>query len=52
MYKVYYYFSSSSQVADEEFATLKEATEFANNQPIESVLEIKKYDNKISDLQD
>ena len=52
MYRVYYYFSANSQVVHKEFETLKEATEFANNQPIQSVLEIKQYDNKISDLQD
>jgi hypothetical protein len=52
MYKVYFYFNGSSAVAVKEFPNLKEATDFANDQPIESVLEIKHYDNKISDLQD
>jgi hypothetical protein len=52
MYKVYYYFSASPQVVYKEFATLKEATDFAIKQPIESVLEIKKYDNKTSNIQD
>ena len=52
MYKVYFYFNGSSSVAMREFPNLKEATEFANNQPIESVLEIKHYDNKASDFQD
>jgi hypothetical protein len=52
MYKVYFYFNGSSAVAVREFPNLKEATDFANNQPIESVLEIKHYDNKASDLQD
>ena len=52
MYKVYFYFNGSSAVAVREFPNLKEATDFANNQPIESVLEIKHYDNKVSDLQD
>lgn len=52
MYKVYYYFNGSSSVAVREFPNLKEATEFAINQPIESVLEIKHYDYKTSDVQD
>jgi hypothetical protein len=53
MYRVCFYFgNSNTAVAAKEFPTLKEATEFANNQPIESVLEIKRYDNKTSDLQD
>ena len=52
MYRVFYYINGSTIVAAREFPDLKEATEFANNQPIESVLEIKQYDNKTSDLQD
>jgi len=51
MYKVYYY-TSGNYVSHKDFATLKEATEFAIKQPIETVLEIKHYDNQISDLQD
>lgn len=52
MYKVYYYMSGGSQVALKQFDTLKEATEFANKQPIETVLEIKHYDYKASNIQD
>jgi hypothetical protein len=43
MYKVTYYLSSMS-VRFKAFETLTEATTFANNQPIESVIEIKYYD--------
>ena len=39
-------------VAVREFDSLREATEFANKQPIDSVLEIKQYDYKISNIQD
>ena len=52
MYKVYYYFNGSSSVAVREFESLREATEFANKQPIDSVLEIKHYDYKASNVQD
>ena len=52
MYRVYFYINGSTAVAAREFPNLKEATEFANKQPINSVLEIKQYDNKTSDLQD
>ena len=44
--------SGSATVAVREFPSLKDATEFANKQPIESVLEIKHYDNKTSNVQD
>lgn len=52
MYKVYYYLSGGTFVVNKEFDNLKEATDFANKQPIESVLEIKHYDNKTSNIQD
>ena len=52
MYRVYFYFNGSSAVAARDFPNLKEATEFANNQPINSILEIKHHDDKISNLQD
>ena len=52
MYKVYYCLSGGSQVVNKQFATLSEATEFANKQPIDSVLEIKHYDYKTSNIQD
>ena len=44
MYKVTYYLASQS-IRFKSFETLTEATNFANQQPIESVLEIKYYDN-------
>jgi hypothetical protein len=44
--------SGGSHVVNKEFDNLKEATEFANKQPLESVLEIKHYDNKTSNIQD
>jgi len=52
MYRVFFYLNGSSVVAAREFPELKEATEFANNQPINSILEIKHYADKTSDLQD
>ena len=52
MYRVFFYINNSAAVAAREFPNLKEATEFANNQPIESVLEIKHYDDKTSNIQD
>jgi hypothetical protein len=50
MYKVMYYLASTA-VRFKSFETLREATEFANKQPLESVIEIKYYDetNKSSD---
>ena len=41
MYKVYYFFGGNSLLRKKVFATLHEATLFANKQPMESVLEIK-----------
>ena len=43
MYKVTYYLGGSTQVVFKWFKTLTESTTFANQQPIESVLEIKYY---------
>jgi hypothetical protein len=43
MYKVLYTLSGGNQVVFKWFKTLTEATEFANKQPMESVLEIKYY---------
>ena len=49
MYRVYYYLGSNeTAVAAKEFETLKEATEFSNKQPINTILEIKHYDDKTS----
>jgi len=43
MYRVTYYFNNSNAVASKEFENLKDATEFSNKQPINSILEIKHY---------
>ena len=45
------YYLASTAVRFKAFQTLREATEFANKQPLESVIEIKYYDetNKSSD---
>jgi hypothetical protein len=45
MYKVYYYLNNSTVVSVKEFETLRESTDFAISLPINSVLEIKYYDN-------
>jgi hypothetical protein len=52
MYRVFFYINGSAVVAAREFPNLKEATEFANDQPIDSILEIKHHDDKTSNLQD
>jgi hypothetical protein len=52
MYRVFFYINGSTAVAAREFPNLKEATEFAINQPIESVLEIKHYADKTNNIQD
>ena len=44
MYKVLYYIQSSA-VRFKSFENLHEATLFANKQPIDSVIEIKYYDD-------
>jgi len=51
MYKVVYYRVGSTAVDSKEFDTLKDAVEFSNKLPIESVLEIKHYDSKTNNLQ-
>ena len=53
MYRVCFYFgNSNTAVAAKEFETLHEATKFANEQPIETVLEIKYYDDKANNTKD
>ena len=47
MYKVNYTLSSGS-LRFKSFETLHEATVFANEQPLESVLEIKYYNDNIT----
>ena len=44
MYKVVYSLSSQA-IRFKSFETLTEATAFANKQPLESVIEIKYYDD-------
>ena len=51
MYRVSYYMNGSTAVSFREFETLGEAVDFSNNQPINSVLEIKLYDNEARNLQ-
>jgi hypothetical protein len=50
MYRVVYYMTGSA-VASREFETFDEAIDFSNKQPINSVIEIKKYDNKTYNIQ-
>jgi hypothetical protein len=50
MYRVAYYMTGNT-VAFREFETFDEAIDFSNKQPINSVIEIKKYDNKTYNIQ-
>jgi hypothetical protein len=43
--------NGSTGVSFREFDTLAEAVDFSNQQPINSVLEIKLYDNEARNLQ-
>jgi hypothetical protein len=52
MYKVTYYVGSSQMVGSKEFPTFTEATDFSIKQPINSVIEIKYYDDKNDNIQD
>jgi hypothetical protein len=51
MYRVTYYFNNSNAVASKEFESFKEATEFSIKQPINSIIEVKHYDIKTSNIQ-
>ena len=51
MYRVSFLLNGTSGVAFQEFETLKEATDFANKQLSDSIIEIKHYDTKISNIQ-
>lgn len=51
MYKVTYYMTGGSMVSSRNFETLAEATNFAIHQPIESVIEIKHYENTTNNIQ-
>jgi hypothetical protein len=52
MYRVTYYLNNSNAVASKEFEDFREATEFSIKQPINSIIEVKKYDTKINNIQD
>ena len=51
MYRVTYYFNNSNAVVSKEFETFMEATEFSITQPINSIIEVKLYDTKTSNIQ-
>ena len=51
MYRVTYYFNNSNAVASKEFQSFKEATDFSIKQPINSIIEIKYYDDKTNNIQ-
>jgi hypothetical protein len=51
MYRVTYYLNNSNAVASKEFENFKEATEFSIKQPLNSIIEVKKYDTKINNIQ-
>jgi hypothetical protein len=51
MYRVTYYFNNSNAVASKEFQNLQEATDFSIKQPLNSIIEIKQYDDKINNIQ-
>ena len=43
--------TGGQMVSSRSFPTFAEAVDFANRQPIESVIEIKKYDDTTNNLQ-
>ena len=45
MYKVSYYLNGGTSVKFKSFETLFEATLFSNSQPIDTVIEIKLYED-------
>ena len=51
MYRVTYYFNNLNAVASKEFQSLQEATDFSIKQPINSIIEIKYYDDKTNNIQ-
>lgn len=51
MYKVTYYVTGGNMVSSRSFDTLSEAVDFSNKQPTESVIEIKHYDDKTTNVQ-
>ena len=51
MYKVSFYIGNSKTVGFKWFKTFDEATNFSIKQPINSVIEIKHYDDKTDNIQ-
>ena len=51
MYRVTYYLNNSNTVASKEFDDFREATEFSIKQPLNSIIEIKYYDDKTNNIQ-
>ena len=51
MYKVSFYIGNSQTVGFKWFKTFEEATDFSIKQPMESVIEIKHYDDKTNNIQ-
>jgi hypothetical protein len=47
MYQVlYYYGNSTATIRKKDFSTLKEANDWAQIQPLQSIIEIKHYENR------
>jgi hypothetical protein len=47
MYQVVYYFGgSTAMIRKKDFPTLKEATDWSQTQPLQSIIEIKHYENR------
>ena len=51
MYKVSYYIGNTAMVGFKWFKTFAEATNFSIKQPLNSVIEIKHYDDKTNNFQ-
>ena len=51
MYRVTYYFNNSNAVVSREFNSFQEASAFSIEQPINSIIEIKHYDDKTNNIQ-
>ena len=51
MYRVTYYFNNSTAIVSREFKSFQEASAFSIEQPINSIIEIKHYDDKTNNIQ-
>jgi hypothetical protein len=51
MYKVTYYINNSNTVASKEFKDFAEATEFSIKQPLNSIIEVKHYEDTTNNIQ-